>query len=523
VSVSRTNPSPVSELAIDLDRGGGDALHRQIEASLRARIRSGALPPGIALPPTRALGAELGVSRGVVVEAYAQLVAEGYLTSRSGGYTQVASASRASRAGAPPAAATRPGASPPAAAPQPGASPPPRSLGPRPLRPAIDFGYGRANLPAFPRAAWLRSVRRVLNEAPDDRLGYLDGHGALELRSALAAYLNRVRGTDATAETIVITNGYAQASSLLLGVLAARGASTLAVEDPSAVDDARPIAQALGMGVVGVPVADEGACVDAIEELDADALILTPSHQWPTGGVLSPQARAAVLVWARRTGALVVEDDYDAEYRYDRAPVGAIQGLDPNRVAYAGTVSKTLAPGFRLGWLILPVALVEPLAEAKLLADRGSPILDQLTFADFLSRGEFDRHLRRMRPIYRSRRDALLTALADRLPELEPAGIAAGLHLVTWLPEDLDETAVIAAAAREGVAVAAVSPYRLSPAPRGGLIFGYSDLSERMIVDGVTRLARAVANVRDAIATRGRDRTARSTPGARRTSGDQPL
>ena len=178
-----------------------------------------------------------------------------------------------------------------------------------------------------------------------------------------------------------------------------------------------------------------------------------------------------------------------------------MQGLDPGRVAYAGTASKTLAPGFRLGWLILPRELVEPFAEAKLLADRGSPILDQLTFADFLSRGEFDRHLRRMRPIYRSRRDALLTALAHRLPDLEPAGIAAGLHLVAWLPEDLEEAAVIAEAAREGVAVAGVSPYRLSPAPRGGLIFGYSNLNERAIADGIMRLARAVSSLRKGAAT----------------------
>ena len=366
--------------------------------------------------------------RGVVVEAYAQLVAEGYLTSRSGGYTQVAfDGGRRYR--------QRPHRR---RAPAPS----------RPPRPVVDFGYGRGNVAAFPRAAWLRSVRRVLTEAADERLGYLDGHGAVELRSALAAYLNRVRGTNADPETIVITNGYAQAVPLLLGVLAARGARTVAVEDPSASDDARPIAQALGLNVVGVPVGDDGVRVDAVAELDADLLILTPSHQWPTGGVLSPQARAAVLAWAQRTGALVLEDDYDAEYRYDRAPIGAMQGLDPRRVAYAGTASKTLAPGFRLGWLILPRELVEPFAEAKLLADRGSPILDQLTFADFLSRGEFDRHLRRMRPMYRSRRDALLTALARYLPELEPTGIAAGLHLVAWLPQDLEEATVIAAAAR---------------------------------------------------------------------------
>ena len=487
---SGTNLSPISELIIDLDRDGGEALHRQIEASIRQRIRSGALPAGIALPPTRALAVQLGVTRGVVVEAYAQLVAEGYLTSRRGGYTQVATTA------ASPTTPSRPRPRPPARA---------HSL-------AVDFGYGRGNVAAFPRAAWLRSVRRVLTETPGERLGYLDGRGALELRSALAAYLNRVRGTNATPETIMITNGYAQAASLLTGVLAARGATTLAVEDPSASDDARPIAHALGMNIVGVPVGDDGVRVDALAELDADVLILTPSHQWPTGGVLSPEARAAVLGWAHRTGALILEDDYDAEYRYDRAPVGAIQGLDPDRVAYAGTASKTLAPGFRLGWVILPPRLVEPLAEAKLLADRGSPILDQLTFADFLSRGEFDRHLRRLRPVYRSRRDALLTALAKHLPELEPAGIAAGLHLVAWLPEDLDEATVIAAAAREGVAVAGVSPYRLSPSARGGLIFGYSNLDERQIADGVTRLARAISSMRDG-ATTASVRRQRQAPG----------
>ena len=484
-----TNLSPVSELAIDLDRNGGDALHRQIEASIRQRIRRGALPAGVALPPTRALAAELGVTRGVVVEAYAQLVAEGYLTSRSGGYTQVAPASAA----AVPLAAAPSATAPSAAAPRPERPAPSRSP-----RPVVDFGYGRCNLAAFPRAAWLRSVRRVLTEAADERLGYLDGRGAVELRSALAAYLNRVRGTNADPDTIIITNGYAQAVSLLMGVLAARGARTVAVEDPSASDDARPLADALGVNVVGVPVSDDGVRVDSVAQLDADLLILTPSHQWPTGGVLSPQARAAVLGWAQRAGALVLEDDYDAEYRYDRAPIGAMQGLDPNRVAYAGTASKTLAPGFRLGWLILPRELVEPFAEAKLLADRGSPILDQLTFADFLSRGEFDRHLRRMRPVYRSRRDALLRALARNLPELKPTGIAAGLHLVAWLPPDLDEATVIAAAASEGVAVAGVTPHRLSPTPRGGLIFGYSDLNERAIADGITRLARAVSSLREA-------------------------
>jgi len=443
-----TNLSPVSELAIDLDRNGGNALHRQIEASIRQRIRSGALPSGVALPPTRALAAELGVTRGVVVEAYAQLVAEGYLTSRSGGYTQVASVPAA----ATPAAASGPGRPAPVRPLRALLAPttPPRSLlaSTPPPRPKVDFGYGRSNVAAFPRAAWLRSVRRVLTEAADERLGYLDGRGAVELRSALADYLNRVRGTNADPETIVITNGYAQAVSLLIGVLAGRGAKTVAVEDPSASDDARPIAQALGLNVVGVPVGEDGVRVDAVAALDADVLILTPSHQWPTGGVLSPQARGAVLGWAQRTGALVLEDDYDAEYRYDRAPIGAMQGLDPDRVAYAGTASNTLT-------------------------------------------------------MYRARRDTLLTALAQHLPELEPAGIAAGLHLVAWLPADLEEGTVIEAAAREGVAVAGLSPYRLSPAPRGGLIFGYSNLNQRAIADGIMRLARAVSSLREGPATAG--------------------
>ncbi len=483
-----TNLSPVSELAIDLDRNGGDALHRQIEASIRQRIRSGALPAGVALPPTRALAAELGVTRGVVVEAYAQLVAEGYLTSRGGGYTQVAPA---------------PAAPPPAAAPG-----PVRSAPARPPRPVVDFGYGRSNVAAFPRAAWLRSVRRVLAGAPDERLGYLDGRGAVELRSALASYLNRVRGTNADPETIVITNGYAQAVSLLIGVLAARGAKTVAVEDPSASDDARPIAQALGLNVVGVPVSDDGVRVDAVAELDADILILTPSHQWPTGGVLCPRSagRGARMGAADRGAGprgrlrrrIPLRPRPDRRHARPRSRIGSFT---------RGPRARPWRPGSGSAGSSCRRDLVEPFAEAKLLADRGSPVLDQLTFADFLSRGEFDRHLRRMRLNYRSRRDTLLTALAQHLPELEPAGIAAGLHLVAWLPQDLEEATVIGAAARQGVAVAGVSPYRLSPAPRGGLIFGYSNLNERAIADGIMRLARAVSSLREGTVTPAGDST----------------
>jgi GntR family transcriptional regulator/MocR family aminotransferase len=468
---SSTNSPITGDLLIPLERGGATALHAQLEAAIRDRIRSGRLPAGAALPPTRTLAIELGVSRGVVVEAYAQLVAE--LASRPGGYTRVAQAGsgdgRPSRA--PVASETRP-------------------------KPSVDFGYGRANLAAFPRTAWLRSVRTVLTEAPDERLGYLDGYGAPELRQALTDYLNRVRGTVASAENVAISNGYAQGVALLLGVLAARGARRLAVEDPSANDDARVIGAAFGLEVVGVPVGPEGVRVEALQHLDADALILTPSHQWPTGAVLSAEARAAVVGWARERGALIIEDDYDAEFRYDRAPLGAIQGLAPELVAYAGTASKTLAPGFRLGWFVLPAHIVGQFADAKLLADRGSAVLDQLTFADFLHRGEFDRHLRRLRPVYRARRDALVAALARRLPDLRPAGIAAGLHLVAWLPAELDETEVVHAAAARGVAVAGLEPYRVAPSADGGLIFGYSTIAESAIRRGIDLLAEAIDDIR---------------------------
>jgi GntR family transcriptional regulator / MocR family aminotransferase len=223
--------------------------------------------------------------------------------------------------------------------------------------------------------------------------------------------------------------------------------------------------------------------------------VLTPSHQWPTGGVLSAAARAEVIGWARRRGAIVVEDDYDAEYRYDRSPVGAMQGLAPDHVVYCGTASKTLAPGLRLGWLVVPAHLVADVAAAKLLADRGSPVIDQLTFADFLTRGEFDRHLRRMRPLYRRRRDVLLAALARHLPQLRPAGVAAGQHLVAWLPSHVSEAAVESAALARGVAVFGVGRYRIDPVGEPGLLFGYGSLSERAIEEGVVLLASALAAV----------------------------
>jgi GntR family transcriptional regulator / MocR family aminotransferase len=464
VLLERTNSRDV---LVELTRDSGVALHRQIETSIRDAIRAGRLPRGASLPPTRLLAADLGVSRGVVVEAYQQLVAEGYLTSRTGSFTRVAAGpERAARAAEPVV----------------------------PEAPEVDFCPCRADVSHFPRAAWLRSLRRVLGETPDDQFGAVGGRGVPALHQALANYLNRVRGTSASPENVVVCTGYAQGIALVIDVLVERGARRLAVEDPCADDDAVPVARAAGLEVVGVPVGEEGVRVDALDRIEADALVLTPSHQWPTGVVLSAAARSAVVRWARERDALIVEDDYDAEYRYDRAPIGAMQGLAPDRVIYAGTASKTLAAGLRLGWLVAPPDLVGALAAAKTLADRGSPVLDQLAFADFLACGEFDRHLRRMRPLYRRRRDALLRAMQEHLPELEPAGIAAGLHLVAYLPEHLDEAAVVQAAARHGVAVQGLAAYRIGSPGAPGLIFGYADLGERALSQGIELLARAISS-----------------------------
>jgi GntR family transcriptional regulator/MocR family aminotransferase len=443
-------------------------LHRQIETSIRDAIRAGRLPRGSPLPPSRVLAADLGVSRGVVVEAYQQLASEGYLASYAGGYTQVA------------------------------AGPAPTVAGLRLARetpPRIDLSYGRADVSSFPRAAWLRAIRGALARAPNDLFGYLAGSGVPELRTAIAGYLNRVRGTMAQPDQIVISTGYAQGIALLVGVLAARGATRLALEDPSSGDDALPAARTAGLEVTGIPVDRNGIRVDLLAASSADAVVLTPSHQWPTGSVLSAERRAAVLRWAAGSGAVVIEDDYDSEYRYDRTPVGALQGMAPDRVVYAGSASKTLAPGLRLGWFVMPGHLAEPMAEAKIAADRGSPALEQLALADLIARGEFDRHLRRMRPVYRRRRDALLAALSRRLPWLEPAGVAAGLHLVTWLPRGLDEATVVDAAARSGVGIEGVTPYRISHPGPGGLIFGYATVNEQAIAEGVDILAGIIAGL----------------------------
>jgi GntR family transcriptional regulator/MocR family aminotransferase len=466
--MARSRTSSAAELLVELRRDDPLPLHRQLEQELRGAVRSGRLGAGSVLPSTRALAAQLDLSRGVVVEAYEQLVAEGYFVSRPGGATRVSE-----RVVEPIAPAT---------------SRSPSSA----FR--IDFGYGRPDVTQFPRQTWLRSLRRVLNEAPSERLAYLDPRGAPELRETLASYLNRVRGTAADAERIVICNGFAQAIGLIAQAIRARGGTTLAVEDPSQVDDVKRVAGVFGLAIEAIPTDASGIVVEALARTAADAVLLTPAHQFPTGAVLSAERRAEVVAWAGAGDRLIVEDDYDAEYRYDREPIGAIQGLAPERVLYAGSASKTLAPGLRLGWMLAPSDLVDELAAIKIANDRGSPSLEQLAFADFLGRGEFDHHLRRMRPVYRARRDALLAALHQYLPDLEPAGASAGLHVVAWLPAGVDEAALVARVAAAGVALSGLAPYHASPdTARPGLLFGYGAVTEREIDEGVRIVAEALA------------------------------
>jgi GntR family transcriptional regulator/MocR family aminotransferase len=413
------------------------------------------------------LAEQLELSRGVIVEAYEQLVAEGYLVSRPGGATTVAAR----------AAEARPGA-----------------IAGRRREHRLDFRYGRPDVTQFPRTSWLRSLRRVLTEAPSERLSYLDRRGSDELRAALAEYLNRVRGTAADPERIVICSGFAQALFLLTQVLRTIGRRRLAVEVPG-VQDVVYTADQSGVRLVPVPVDEAGLDVAVLAAGDADAVLVTPAHQFPTGAVLSPERRAALIAWATAGDRLILEDDYDAEYRYDREPIGALHGLDPEHVIYAGSASKTLAPGLRLGWLLVPGRLVDRFAAAKEATDRGSASLEQLAFADFLARGEFDHHLRRMRPVYRARRDGMLEALRRHLPEARPVGASAGLHILAWLPAWLDESRLVDEAARLGIGVDGVGPYYGERAGPPGLLLGYGTLAVPQIQEGIRILGSVAASM----------------------------
>jgi GntR family transcriptional regulator/MocR family aminotransferase len=338
-----------------------------------------------------------------------------------------------------------------------------------------DLRPGRPDVSAFPRAEWLRAVRRAVTSAPDDAFGFSDPRGRIELRTALAGYLARARGARVNPDTVVICSGAAHGLMLLGGILRARGTRSVAVESYG-LDVHRNLLANTGLHTPAITLDERGARTELLgDELDVGAVLLTPAHQFPTGVALHPERRSTVINWARSFGGLVLEDDYDGEFRFDRQPVGALQCLDPERVVYLGTTSKTLTPALRLGWMVLPEHLVEDVERAKGHTDYMCGVIDQLTLADFLNSGSYDRHVRAMRLAYRRRRDQLVDTLATSAPTVHVSGLAAGLHAVVELPAG-NERSVLRAAAGRRLAIDGMSQYRHpASAPRSdALVVGYA-------------------------------------------------
>jgi GntR family transcriptional regulator/MocR family aminotransferase len=464
---TKTGANSGPELFVELDRSTRGPLRAQLEDGLRAAVRSGRLAAHARLPATRALALDLGVSRRLVVDAYAQLLAEGYLVARPGAGTYVAEAAGAASV--------------------PAAEPAARRL-------SFDFFPGYPDLASFPRRPWLRAMREVLTVAPHASLGYPDPRGALELRVALAGHLRRVRGVVVDPQTIVVCSGAAQGLVLLARAL---GAPHVAMEDPG-LPPHHAILRAHGARLSALAVDEQGARIGELATIEAehgdiDAVFVTPAHQSPTGVALAPGRRAALLEWAGGTGGLVIEDDYDAEYRYDRAPLAALQGLAPDRVIYMGTVSKTLAPALRLGWLVVPPRLLDSVVGQKALADQGCPTLDQLALARLIEGGAYDRHLRQARRRYRARRDALVRAVQRHLPDARVMGLAAGLHAIVRLSGPVDGLSLMQAARRRSVGVYLLGYAYMEPrAVHDGLVLGYASLTESGIEEGIRRLALAL-------------------------------
>ncbi|WP_073949233.1 MocR-like pyridoxine biosynthesis transcription factor PdxR [Streptomyces kebangsaanensis] len=446
-----------SGVDLHLEPAGSGGLRRGLTDALRDAVRTGRLAPGTRLPSSRSLAADLGIARNTVADAYTDLVAEGWLTARQGSGTRVATGAPPApfgpgeRAAAPPADPARP-----------------RRERPRPVH---DLVPGTPDLASFPRAPWLRAARRALATAPHHALGYGDPRGNPALRTALAGHLARVRGVRTDPDHLLVCAGVSHGLRILGTVLRARGVRTVAV-DSYGLDVHWRLLERAGLRTRPLPLDRHGTVTE--ELTDEGAVLLTPAHQFPLGVPLHPDRRAAVVNWARRTGGLVLEDDYDGEFRYDRQPVGALQGLDPHHVVHLGTASKSLAPGLRLAWMALPPSLVAEAASAKGDADTCG-VLDQLTLAEFLTSGAHDRQVRSARLRYRRRRDTLVEALAARAPDVRPTGIAAGLHAVLRLPPGT-EPPVVQAAAWQGLAVHGLSRYRHEDAvvePLDALVVGY--------------------------------------------------
>ena len=463
--MKRATSSP--EILIRLMSNSDASLRLQVEGGLRQAIHTGRLATGTLLPATRVLAADLGISRGVVIEAYEQLLAEGYLTARRGSATRVARRCIESVT-------------------NPDVEPVPATLY------RHDFRPGVPDPSLFPRRSWLISMRRAVDAAPYSAFDYPDARGIESTRAELAAYLNRARATVTRPDRITICTGFAQGIRLICRALRERGVRSIAVEDPGHIDQCAYI-DAEDLKKVRIPVDHDGLRTDLLARTHVGAVLVTPAHQYPTGAVLAPHRRAALLDWSSRRGGYIIEDDYDAEYRYDREPIGSMQGLAPDRVVYMGTASKMLSPALRLAWMALPADLVSGVRRAKLETDRGSPVLDQLALTDFLNRGELDRHLRKTRLIYRTRRDELMDALRTHLPHVRVQGVAAGLHVMVELGRHADERQIVQAAANQSIRICGASIYRARPnAGPPALVLGYGALQAGAVDEAVRMLARVL-------------------------------
>ncbi|MFE9448678.1 PLP-dependent aminotransferase family protein [Streptomyces sp. NPDC006739] len=441
---------------LHLEPDAADGRRVGMERALRDAVRDGRLAPGTRLPATRRLATELGVSRGTVKAAYDQLVAEGYLTARQGSGTRVA-ALPSVETDAPRAAAHA-------------------------RAPRFDLRPGSPDVGAFPAAAWLRALRRAIATAPSLAYDYGDPRGRIELRTALSGYLGRARGVVAPPERIVITSGYVQGLALLTRVL---DGAAVAMEDPG-LPFHREVVRRNGGTVVPVPVDELGIRTEELGE--AEAVVVTPAHQYPTGVTLHPERRRALGDWARAREGLIVEDDYDGEFRYDRQPVGALQGMAPGRVVYLGTASKTLGPALRLGWMVLPPHLIDAVADAKLHSDHHTESIGQLALAELIDSHAYDRHVRACRLRYRRRRDQLLHRLGSRRVV---RGIAAGLHALIDVD---DEAETLTRAEAEGLAVGCLGDHWQTPGPGRpqGLVVGYGTPRERVYPQALEVLAKVL-------------------------------
>jgi GntR family transcriptional regulator / MocR family aminotransferase len=459
-----TAPAPAAELLIELDRAAREPLRRQLETWLRAAIADGSLPDGTRLPSSRSLAQQLAVSRGVVVDAYEQLIAQGLLASRPRQLPVVRAV--AARTVAPP-------------------------------RPSARYHYPLSpNAPdfrLFPRRLWVQATAEALRDLPDAELDYpADSRGAASVRAALAGYLSRVRRVRAGLDNLILTPGFLHGLDLLLRGLALRGVRRIAVENPG-IPEQIMIARAHRMEVEPVPVDGAGLVVAELAGSGAEAVIVTPAHQFPLGTVLSPGRRRALAAWARERDAVIIENDYAAEFRYDGPPIGAVQSLAPDHTVYLGTTSKTLAPAVRLGWIAAPAEVTSALADTPLAGSGGLTGLNGQVFARLLLSGRYERHIQRCRRDYRRRRDALTEQLSAWLPQVAVLGAAAGLHLTLQLPRGCDAEHAAAAARADGIDIRPLSYYAHAPIPQEpGLVLGYGQVPLPSVPSVAGKLAHAI-------------------------------